>query len=162
MLGINAISGGGEGYYVDAVAKGVDEYYRGVGEAPGWWAGTAAEVTLGIEGEVGSDDLRAVWNGLDPRSGEQLGRFANRTVGGFDLCWRAPKSVSLMFAFGSPEMSRIVRDAHDAAVAGAFRYLETNAAGTRKTHGVYSEVSEGPTTDSGSSGGSGVGGRRHP
>ena len=29
MLGISRIAGGGEGYYLDAVAKGVDEYYRG-------------------------------------------------------------------------------------------------------------------------------------
>jgi len=40
MLGINPVGGAGEGYYLEAVAKGVDEYYRGVGEAPGWWAGS--------------------------------------------------------------------------------------------------------------------------
>ncbi|MGZ4757778.1 MAG: relaxase domain-containing protein [Acidimicrobiales bacterium] len=51
-----------------------------------------------------SEDLKSVWSGLDPRTSDQLGRFANRTVSGFDLCWRAPKSVSLMFAFGDPEI----------------------------------------------------------
>lgn len=135
MLGINPISEPAEGYYLDAVAQGVDEYYRGVGEASGWWAGTAAAVELGLDGEVGSDDLIAVWSGLDPRSGEQLGPFTNRKLRGFDLCWRAPKSVSLLFAFGSPEVSKIVRDAHDRAVAAAFGYLEANAAATRKGHG---------------------------
>src|SRR5687768_3562980 len=100
MLSISAIAGGGEGYYVEAVAKGVDEYYRGVGEAPGWWAGTAAGAELGLAGEVGSGELRAVWSGLDPRNRDRLGRFTNRKVGGFDLCWRAPKSVSLLYAFG--------------------------------------------------------------
>jgi hypothetical protein len=34
VLGINPISDPAEGYYLDAVAQGVDEYYRGVGEAP--------------------------------------------------------------------------------------------------------------------------------
>jgi len=135
VLGISPVAGGGEGYYIDAVAQGVDEYYRGVGEAPGQWTGTAADLELGLDGEVGSDDLRAVWSGLDPRTGEQLGRFTNRKIGGFDLCWRAPKSVSLLFAFGYPETSRVVREAHDAAVAEAFRYLEANAAGTRKGYG---------------------------
>ncbi|MCC5951911.1 MAG: relaxase domain-containing protein [Acidimicrobiia bacterium] len=135
MLGINRISGEAEGYYLDAVAQGVDEYYRGVGEAPGWWAGTAAAIELDLDSEVGSDDLRAVWSGFDPRSGEQLGSFTNRTVRGFDLCWRAPKSVSLLYAFGSPEVSNAVREAHDAAVAAAFGYLEANAAATRKGHG---------------------------
>jgi conjugative relaxase-like TrwC/TraI family protein len=135
VLGINPIAGAAEGYYLDAVAQGVDEYYRGVGEAPGWWAGTAAAAELGLDGEVGSDDLRAVWSGFDPRSGEPLGSFTNRTVRGFDLCWRAPKSVSLLFAFGSPEVSRTVREAHDAAVAAAFGFLEAHAAATRKGHG---------------------------
>jgi len=135
VLGINPISDPAEGYYLDAVAKGVDEYYRGVGEAPGWWAGTAAAVELGLDGEVGSDDLVAVWSGLDPRTGEQLGPFTNRKVRGFDLCWRAPKSVSLLFASGAPEVSKVVREAHDRAVAAAFEYLEANAAATRKGHG---------------------------
>jgi conjugative relaxase-like TrwC/TraI family protein len=76
-----------------------------------------------------------VWSGLDPRSREQLGPFTNRKVRGFDLCWRAPKSVSLLFAFGSPEVSKVVREAHDRAVAAAFGYLEANAAATRKGHG---------------------------
>jgi len=135
VLGINPISDPAEGYYLDAVAQGVDEYYRGVGEAPGWWAGTAAAFELGLDGEVNADDLIAVWSGLDPRNGEQLGPFTNRKVRGFDLCWRAPKSVSLLFAFGSPEVSKVVRDAHDRAVAAAFGYLEANAAATRKGHG---------------------------
>ena len=60
------------------------------------WAGDAAGIELGLAGEVTSEDLRSVWSGLDPRNGELLGRFASRTVGGFDLCWRAPKSVALM------------------------------------------------------------------
>ena len=89
---------------------------------------------LGLVGEVRSEDLRAVWSGLDPVTGDKLGRFTNRQVGGFDLCWRAPKSVSLLFAFGSPEVSAAVRVAHDAAVAQAFGYLEANAAGTRTGH----------------------------
>jgi conjugative relaxase-like TrwC/TraI family protein len=132
VLGINRIKGGGEGYYLDAVAEGIDEYYRGVGEAPGWWAGTLAGDHLDLAGEIDSEDLRAVWGGLDPRTGVKLGRFNGREVNGFDLCWRAPKSVSLLFAFGSPEISRVVREAHDHAVDESLRYLERHAARTRK------------------------------
>ena len=135
MLGISAIAGGGEGYYVQAVAQGIDEYYRGVGEAPGWWGGTAAGIDLRLEGEVRSEDLQALWAGLDPETGQPLGRFTNRTVTGFDLCWRAPKSVSLLFAFGDADTSRTVRQAHDAAVDEALRYLEGTAARTRLGHG---------------------------
>ena len=54
MLSIGKTRLSGEGYYLAAVADGVDEYYRGVGEAPGRWTGDAA-VTLGLEGEVGAE-----------------------------------------------------------------------------------------------------------
>jgi len=41
-------------------------------------------------------------------------------VVGFDATFSAPKSVSLLYAIGSPEVSDQVRSAHDAAVAAAF------------------------------------------
>ena len=65
MLSIGKTRLSGEGYYLAAVADGVDEYYRGVGEAPGRWTGDAA-VTLGLEGEVGAEQLHAVWAGQHP------------------------------------------------------------------------------------------------
>ena len=72
MLSLGKIKLNGESYYLDAVADGIDEYYRGVGEAPGRWSGAAAE-GLGLEGEVAAEELHAVWAGLDPATGEQLG-----------------------------------------------------------------------------------------
>ncbi len=143
MLGVSKISGSGEGYYIDAVAKGADEYYRGVGEAPGWWAGTVTDYDFDLDGEVDSEDLQALWSGLDPDTGVKLGAFPNRKVRGFDLCWKAPKAVSLLFAFGSPDVSRVVRCAHDNAVAESLRYLETEAARTRTGHGGATGASVG-------------------
>jgi conjugative relaxase-like TrwC/TraI family protein len=134
VLGISALAAGGEGYYLNAVATGIDEYYRGVGEAPGTWAGVLA-AHLGVSDDVDPGDFAALWVGRDPSTGETLGRFAGRTVGGFDLCWRAPKSVSLLYAFGEPHVAAAVRDAHDAAVTAAFTYVEQRAAGTRTGHG---------------------------
>ena len=93
--------GGGDTYYLEAVAGGADEYYRGVGEAPGEWAGAAA-IEFGLSGEVDPDDLRAVWNGLDPQTGSRLGNFPNRTVHVFDLTFKAPKSVSILFDWAAP------------------------------------------------------------
>ena len=72
MLSLGKISLTGENYYLNAVADGTDEYFRGVGEAPGRWAGTASD-KLGLEGEVGADDLHSIWAGLDPTTGEPLG-----------------------------------------------------------------------------------------
>jgi conjugative relaxase-like TrwC/TraI family protein len=99
VLSLGKIKLSGESYYLNAVADGIDEYYRGVGEAPGRWAGTAVEA-FGLDGEVAADELHSVWAGLDPATGERLGRFAGREIAGWDLTFRAPKSVSLLAALG--------------------------------------------------------------
>ena len=39
MLSIGKLAGGGEDYYLEAVAAGLDDYYLGAGEAPGVWLG---------------------------------------------------------------------------------------------------------------------------
>ncbi len=130
VLSIGKIGLNGEGYYVAAVADGVDEYYRGVGEAPGRWSG-AASGHLGLNGEVAPTELHAVWAGLAPSTGEPLGRFAGRTVAGFDLCFRAPKSVSVLSGLGDVDTAAAVRGAHDVSVAAAFGYVERAAARSR-------------------------------
>jgi conjugative relaxase-like TrwC/TraI family protein len=130
MLSIGKTRLSGEGYYLAAVADGIDEYYRGVGEAPGRWTGDAA-VGLELEGEVGADELRAVWAGQHPATGEALARFPGREIAGYDLTFRAPKSVSLLALLGDPDTARTVTAAHEAAVDAAFSYIERNAARSR-------------------------------
>jgi conjugative relaxase-like TrwC/TraI family protein len=130
MLSIGKTRLSGEGYYLAAVADGVDEYYRGLGEAPGRWTGDAA-ATLGCEGEVGAEQLHAVWAGQHPDSGEALGRFPGREIAGYDLTFRAPKSVSLLALLGDPDTATTVTAAHEAAVDAAFSYIEQNAARSR-------------------------------
>ena len=130
MLSIGKTRLSGEGYYLAAVADGVDEYYRGVGEAPGRWTGTAA-MTLGLEGEVGAEQLHAVWAGQHPVTGEALARFPGREIAGYDLTFRAPKSVSLLALLGDRDTARTVTAAHEAAVDAAFSYIERTAARSR-------------------------------
>ena len=130
LLSIGKIKVSGENYYLSAVADGVDEYYRGVGEAPGRWAGTASR-PLGLDGEVHAAELHAVWAGQHPVTGEPLGRFPNRKVAGFDLTFRAPKSVSVLAGLADPDTARAVRFAHEAAVDAAFAYVEREAARSR-------------------------------
>jgi conjugative relaxase-like TrwC/TraI family protein len=57
-------------YYLDSVAKGIEDYYAGHGEAPGVWMGAGA-AALGLSGQVEGDDLRAVLAGQEP-GGEML------------------------------------------------------------------------------------------
>lgn len=130
MLSIGKVKLSGESYYLNAVADGVDEYYRGVGEAPGRWVGTARSL-LNLDGDVRPKDLRAIWAGEHPTTAEPLGRFPNRKVAGFDLTFRAPKSVSILAGLGDPDTARAVREAHESAVDAAFAYLEREAARSR-------------------------------
>jgi conjugative relaxase-like TrwC/TraI family protein len=139
VLSIGKVRLAGEGYYLAAVADGVDEYYRGVGEAPGRWTGSAA-ADLGLDGEVSPEDLAAVWSGQDPGSGEQLGRFVGREIAGFDLTFRPAKSVSLLALLSDAPVAAEVRDAHEAAVDAALAYVEQEAARSRTGHNGVNEI----------------------
>jgi len=132
VLSIGKSDVGADSYYIEAVARGIDGYDRGVGEAPGQWTVAAAGMLLAdLDGEVTSEDLRAVWEGRDPSTGEMLAPFRGRTVAGYDLCLRAPKSVSVLFALGGDDIAAEVRAAHDAAVDAAFGYMQNAAARSR-------------------------------
>ena len=132
MLSIGKLAGGAEGYYLRAVASGVEDYYLGSGEAPGRWVG-AGSVRLGLAGVVSPEQLRAVLDGRDPATGKSLlwVRRPDR-LPGLDLTFSAPKSVSLLFALGDEQLSALVRRAHDAAVAQALGYLEREAGEVRR------------------------------
>jgi len=129
VLSIAKLAVGQESYYLDAVADGVEDYYVGSGEAPGRWMGHGAEL-LGLAGEVGGDDLHAVLAGIDPSTGERMVSRA-RKLPGFDLTLSAPKSVSLLWAFGEADVAAKVTAAHDAAVAAAFGFIESNCCQVR-------------------------------
>src|SRR4051812_34645869 len=131
----------GELVTVTKLAEGVEEYYLGIGEAPGVWHGRWA-ARLGLEGVVEGDDLRALLDGRHPESGEDLlaGR-PERTVKAFDATFSAPKSVSLLWAFGSSETASEIAIAHTEAVAQALSLLEDKAAAARQQiAGVRSTV----------------------
>jgi len=61
-------------------------------------------------------------------------------VPGFDLTFRAPKSVSLLYGLGDERTAESVRAAHDAAVAAAVGWLEAEAARSRRGHGGSERV----------------------
>jgi conjugative relaxase-like TrwC/TraI family protein len=133
MLSVGKMVGGAEEYYLSLVAQGRDEYYTGAGEAPGNWMGSGA-ADLGLSGEVTPEALRAILAGTSPASGDQLGHFrrSGNRVAGFDLTFSAPKSVSLLYALGSPEQAAPARAAHDQAVAEGLAYLERHAVVARR------------------------------
>jgi Ti-type conjugative transfer relaxase TraA len=141
MLSLGKLAPGQQQYYLDTVAAGAEEYYTGAKEAPGEWIGTAAR-RLGLEGEVDAGTLHHVLLGRDPQTGDSLTRAQGAPkVPGFDATFCAPKSVSLLFALGDPEISNEVRAAHDVAVARALSALEPEAARARRGKAGVEQVS---------------------
>ena len=136
MLSLAKLGRGSEGYYFDAVAKGAEDYYVGRGEAPGYWAGRGAEL-LDLDGEVTPEALRAVLAGTAP-DGSMVGA-ANRNVPGFDLTFSVPKSVSILAAL-RPELSELIVDACEIAVARSIAWLEEHACFSRRGHNGVEHV----------------------
>ncbi len=137
MLNIGKLGHDAAEYYLESVAGGVEDYYLHAGEAPGQWLGVGKRA-LALHGEVRPEDLRHILDGAHPASGEQLGHAqgGRERLPGYDLTFRAPKSVSLLFALGEGEVSRDVKLAHEAAVRAALNYLEREAAfGRRRGEG---------------------------
>ena len=123
MLSIGKLAAGpGAGrYYVDQVARGAEDYYAGEGEAPGQWNGRGAD-TLGLTGHVQEIQIVRLLEGRDPATGELLRRPAtSKAVAGFDLTFRAPKSVSVLFGIADGSIVSEIRAAHGAAVDQALR-----------------------------------------
>ena len=132
MLNIGKLRRGGENYYLNSVARGVEDYYLGSGEAPGYWLASGASA-LGLQGEVGENELRNVLRGAGHSSARPLVKGGKgERVPGFDLTFLAPKSVALLHELGSREASNEVVNAHDVAVAAALDYLERHASGARR------------------------------
>ena len=119
-------------YLIDQVARGLDEYYLGAGEAPGVWHGRwAAE--LGLEGVVDHDHLRALLDARHPDTGADLvAGQRERTVKAFDATFSAPKSASLLWTFGTAEVAATVAIAHVESVSAALDVLEAKAAVARQ------------------------------
>jgi conjugative relaxase-like TrwC/TraI family protein len=135
VLNIGKLLRGKERYYLDQVARSQEEYYTGAGEAPGQWAGTAA-AELDVAGEVSEDGLLRMLAGAHPDTAARLGAPPRgQRVLAFDLTFRAPKSVSMLWALGGQTVSGTVRDSHAHALAAAVDYLERHAAIARRGPG---------------------------
>jgi conjugative relaxase-like TrwC/TraI family protein len=113
----------------------VEDYYSGQGEATGRWVGHAASA-LGLDGDVEGEDLRAVLAGLMPGTGltPNGGRLRvwKGRIPGFDVTFSVPKSVSVVYALGDPQVQAAVVEAGEAAVAAALGWLEREACFVRR------------------------------
>src|SRR5687767_9193758 len=102
MLSRGKVTAATVSYYTDKVARGIEDYYAGRGEAQGEWLGSGA-AAAGIEGVVTGDQLRVLFDARHPVTGEPLGATyvvpdGRHRVAGWDLTFSAPKSVSVLWA----------------------------------------------------------------
>lgn len=152
MLSLAKLGRGREDYYLRAVGADATEYYSERGEVAGRWLGGGAEA-LGLAGRVHDQQLLALLAGYEPAAvlgeqgweGERLVAppSAGKRMPGLDACYMAPKSVSLLWAFGDEvkvgdrTLDKVIEDAHDEAVRESLGYLEAEAAkGRRGRDGV--------------------------
>jgi conjugative relaxase-like TrwC/TraI family protein len=140
VLSVGKLAPGQQEYYLDTVARGLEEYYTGAKEAPGVWVGSGA-TRLGLAGEVDAETLGRVLEHVHPDGVYRLS--APRSVpviAAYDATFSAPKSVSMLHALGPPEASTEVRNAHDAAAAASLPVLEQVACRVRRGRGGHTVV----------------------
>jgi conjugative relaxase-like TrwC/TraI family protein len=68
-LPVKALKAGQEAYWLDQIARNREEYFSGRGESPGRFVGSAA-ATAGLEGVASAEQVQAMFQGLDPATGE--------------------------------------------------------------------------------------------
>jgi TrwC relaxase len=68
-LPVKALKAGQESYWLDQIARNREEYFSGRGESPGRFVGQAA-ATASLEGLASAEQVRAMFQGLDPATGE--------------------------------------------------------------------------------------------
>ena len=144
MMTVHKIAGSDTERYVAYLASQGPErrrgdYYLGQegrpAEGPGEWLGKAA-VALGLSGEVDRDQLLLLWQGQDPRTGEQLVRPAHGVhTAAVDCTFSAPKSVAVVWALGDQATRDRVEQAHQQAVLVACAHLESHAPLVRRRLG---------------------------
>ncbi len=121
LLRVTSLRAGSAGYYLAEPADAL---------GPGRWVGQGA-AGLGLVGPVAAADLEAALAGQQPVTGRALTRRRG-SVAGFDLTFAAPKSVSVLWGVGGPEVAPEVLDAHERAVDSAMTYVAGHALSARR------------------------------
>src|SRR5215217_1698683 len=67
-LPVKALKAGHEAYWLDQIARNREEYFSGRGESPGRFVGGAA--AAGLHGTASPEQVRAMFQGLDPATGK--------------------------------------------------------------------------------------------
>lgn len=131
MLSFESIDAGADvgevaAYYENYQVGAEDPNTKKHDEPVGKWVGAFAEKRGFAGQQVQRGDLVKTLTGFDPRTGEKLSKNAgeDKHKPGYDLTFSAPKSVSIAWAAGSPELQKAISEAQQRAVESALRYTE--------------------------------------
>ena len=120
---------GGYAEYIEGKARASElgDYYLKDGErveAPGRWAGGAHLFGLDPNVPVTGEQLRTLMDVRRPDTGGELRRVgaSGEAVAALDATFSAPKSVSAVWALGSPELRGRIEVAHEIAIGRALDY----------------------------------------
>jgi TrwC relaxase len=69
-LPVKALKAGQESYWLDQIARNREQYFSGRGESPGRFVGNSAAAATS-EGVASAEQVQAMFQGLDPATGEQ-------------------------------------------------------------------------------------------
>lgn len=124
-------------YYTSATA-----YYTETPEPPGKW------LTVGLDGDVAVGEtveaaaFEQLHEGRDRQGRSLLPKQADRTarIGGYDMTFSAPKSVSVLWGLADDAVRAEIEQAQEAAVAAALKVLASNAAFCRLGKGGTARV----------------------
>jgi len=139
---IAASGAGAYGQYLEGrtIASEAGDYYLQAGErveAPGRWAlGEQGAEALGVDVSraVAAEQFRALMAVRNPATGEQLraGGAGGSSVAAIDATFSAPKSVSAVWALGSPELRAALESAQERAVDAALAHATENVPMVRR------------------------------
>ena len=92
---------------VDSVGDGIEDYYVGGAEARGEWIGAGGARARARRAGRRARRCGGCWPACDPSDGSSLRSSSSPArVGGFDLTFSAPKSVSVLFGVGDERAAR--------------------------------------------------------
>ena len=123
MLGINALKDAAL-YHTDSLTKG--DYYSERAEISGAWEGLGAK-KLGLFGDIQKEHFDRLCAGHHPLTGDQLStRIVADRREAFDFTFSVPKSVSVLSAVSSPEVSSLIQDQITESVKFTMAEVEKN------------------------------------
>ena len=102
------------------------------GEPPGRWFGKGA-AHFGLSGIVEEEPYRRLFKGLHPVTEEPLVQNAGMPdrVPCWDLCFSAPKPVSVLWSQSSPDFRAVIERIHESSVDASLHILERDCAFSR-------------------------------